>query len=203
MPKQKNDSMGISDIPEFEEPDYSRFLEKPILPEIDIEQMIRDQEWRDAALMESLMVEPQIPEPQELDVGALLRSMEEQDKELMRHFDESFDSTPTLDVATLEPSVEEPDPLPDSSLTIRDVARWMNGQVRESSFFYHEFAVRGIRRGFESRFLTTNRHGNWIIVPEVLAEFLKLTRNEVVWSRSVKFWRKRRDIDPADKRMIE
>lgn len=71
--------------------------------------------------------------------------------------------------------------------TTRDVAQWMLGQLTQDGTLYQEQAVWDIQQKFGDEHVYEN--GNMAISRAVLAEFRKLTKDTVVWSRGERFWR--------------
>lgn len=80
--------------------------------------------------------------------------------------------------------------------TAKEIAEWMFAEYQKLDRLYQSRTAYQIRAKFGAEWTFRNRNGNFGIVKPVLDEFRKLTRSDVVWSRSEQFWRKRRDHDP-------
>lgn len=75
------------------------------------------------------------------------------------------------------------------------VAEWMLAALDEDDILYQEQAVYDIQEKFGDAFVYENNSGNLAISKDVLAAFLKITGDDVVWSRSERMWRRREDTD--------
>lgn len=84
--------------------------------------------------------------------------------------------------------------------TAKDVAVWMEQQVQEKTL-YQSSAYSQIINLFGKRFTYSNK-GVPSISPEVLKEFLKLTKETVVYINRGrnKYWRKRKGTDKPGRR---
>jgi hypothetical protein len=91
---------------------------------------------------------------------------------------------------------------PDPNLTARDAALWMQQEIGRADILHHATVVRHLLDRFGERFTRRNQEGNRVVAFDVLDEFLTLSREDVVWSRKDKLWRKRRPSDPPS-RMVE
>ncbi|WP_279483952.1 DUF6953 family protein [Aureimonas sp. SK2] len=79
---------------------------------------------------------------------------------------------------------------------MNDVAKWMADQIKEPYRVLDQgIAAYRIRDDFGSDFTYLNANGNLAIAQSVLKEFNKITAKDVVWSRSERHWRLRRDHD--------
>lgn len=79
--------------------------------------------------------------------------------------------------------------------TPADVAAWMAEEVRTKGELYQEDAVGVIESRFGSEYVYDNENGNLAISKAVLAEFRRITKGDVVWVRSERYWRKRETGD--------
>jgi len=77
----------------------------------------------------------------------------------------------------------------------RKIAEWMYEKLKENGILYHEEAVYGIMENFGEEYTYLNENGNSAIDRRVLKEFRKLTDRNVVWVRSDKYWRFRKEGD--------
>ena len=84
-----------------------------------------------------------------------------------------------------------------------DVAAWMLAEFEREGLLYQETVVYDIEARFGEEFTYINENGNLAIGRDVLKEFRKLTEKTVVWDRRERYWRKREDFDPADRRQTE
>jgi hypothetical protein len=87
-------------------------------------------------------------------------------------------------------------------MTPEGIAQWMVDQMGDSHWLYQEVIVARMRKEFGEEFVYTNANGNWAISKGVLKEFRKLTEGKLVWDRSSRAWRRRKESDPAG-RMVE
>lgn len=110
--------------------------------------------------------------------------------------DSLFKDTPDFFDPSLT-STGEPLPPPDPSLTATDAAAWMKEEVERTDYLDQKRAAWHVRDHFGERFTIINRNGNPAIAPEVLEEFLKVTKETVVWSKRRRYWRKRKLGDAA------
>jgi hypothetical protein len=79
--------------------------------------------------------------------------------------------------------------------TAKQVAQWMAKQLAGGDYLYQETVVYQIAEKFGRKFTYNNQNGNLAIRKEVLAAFLKLSKDSVVWFREDHCWRKRRSGD--------
>jgi hypothetical protein len=77
----------------------------------------------------------------------------------------------------------------------KEIARCMLERVTVAPLYQDNNAARNIRVAFDERFTQKNGNTNWAISKDVLDEFAKLTGNTVVWERSSRRWRMRREGD--------
>lgn len=68
-------------------------------------------------------------------------------------------------------------------------------QISKSKPLYQEQAAWDIMRKFGKQFVYDNENGNPAIEKSVLTAFEKISKEEIVWSRSERFWRLR---EPSD-----
>lgn len=76
-----------------------------------------------------------------------------------------------------------------------DVAAWMVEELGRKDHLYQEQAAWDIQRKFGRSFVYDNENGNPAISKSVLKHFNALTKDNVVWSRSERFWRTREAND--------
>lgn len=79
--------------------------------------------------------------------------------------------------------------------TAEDVALWMKICLDKDGYLYQDVAVSEIVSRFGEGFTRIKENGNMAIEPPVLAEFKKLTTDQVVWERGQRLWRRREDYD--------
>ena len=79
--------------------------------------------------------------------------------------------------------------------TDADVAAWMVEELKTKKNLYQEQVAWDIKRRFGKSFVYDNANGNPAISKSVLKEFNKLTKENVVWSRSDRYWRARAASD--------
>lgn len=162
----------------------------------DLEAMARDMDVQMDKLMEQASQEDE-------SIKKILAEMADQEKRLL----ESLAESQTLeDLSNIFDGVKrfegEPFPPPDPNLTFADAAQWMKQQIETSGTLDHSRVVHHLDRHFGERFTRLNDNGNLVVAREVLEAFERLTRGNVVWSRSELSWRKRRSDDPPG-RLVE
>lgn len=86
--------------------------------------------------------------------------------------------------------------------TPREIAEWMLNRFNKSSPMYQRDLIPALIDKFGEEFTYVNWNGNRAINKEILAEFRKLTPTGVVWSASEQMWRKRKDTDPPNRRIV-
>lgn len=74
---------------------------------------------------------------------------------------------------------------------VSSVAKWMANQIEEHGELSQEDAKWEIERQFGDDFLHQNNSGNWVINPQVLKAFRRLTEQTVVWEKRERLWRRR------------
>ena len=79
----------------------------------------------------------------------------------------------------------------------RQVAQWTARETRKRARLPQTIAVRQIRAEFGDEFVYRNKNGNFGIVPAVIKVFNELTKDTIVWSSGSRYWRMRKDDDPA------
>ena len=84
-----------------------------------------------------------------------------------------------------------------------DVATFMLEQIKKFKILYQQVVVQEIHEKFGDDFVYLNKNQNLAINVEVLAEFRKITKNEIVWSRSGRCWEYKDDLDDSNSRMTE
>jgi len=90
-----------------------------------------------------------------------------------------------------------------SEPTAKDVSAFMLERLREDGTLYQDVIVCQIQEHFGDDFVYENDNGNLAIDRGVLKEFRALTKVDVVWSRSERFWRFREDYNDAESRMVD
>jgi hypothetical protein len=75
------------------------------------------------------------------------------------------------------------------------VAEWMLQQIEETGSLSQEYAVGHFSRRSGNALVYTNAGGRMAIKKVVLDEFVKLTGDDVVWSKGKRLWRKRQADD--------
>jgi hypothetical protein len=85
-------------------------------------------------------------------------------------------------------------------VTAKDVANWMLSELENDQILYQENAVGCIQDKFGDSFVYDNQNGNMAISKEVLSEFRKLTKDNVVWFRGERHWRFREEYDEPGRR---
>jgi hypothetical protein len=83
----------------------------------------------------------------------------------------------------------------DEPPTDATVAAWMMQELQRRKNLYQEQVAWDIKKLFGKSFVYDNENGNPAISKSVLKEFTKLTKKDVVWSRSDRFWRARQSSD--------
>jgi len=88
--------------------------------------------------------------------------------------------------------------------TPSDVADWMlaETQAREPNGFYQSEAASLLQGRFGGEYVYKNANFNLAIDKSVLAAFLYLTRDSVVWNRKQRYWRLRQAHDTPGKRQF-
>jgi hypothetical protein len=88
------------------------------------------------------------------------------------------------------PMVVNPNAMPS------EVVAWMKSEVDIRGVLYQNWAALMLNRLFGEQFIYRNRNKNLAISQEILIEFLRLTKDYVVWNKRKRFWRIRREDDP-------
>lgn len=81
-----------------------------------------------------------------------------------------------------------------------DVAKWMLAELESTRILVQEEVVWRIQQKFGESFTYENQNGNLAIAKEVLSEFRKLTKDNVVWMRGERLWRFREGGDEPSRR---
>jgi hypothetical protein len=81
-----------------------------------------------------------------------------------------------------------------------EVAEWMFAELDKDQILYQETVVSDIQDKFGDSFVYDNPNGNMAISKEVLSEFIKLTKDLVVWVRGERYWRFREEHDEPRRR---
>ncbi|PKC35340.1 RNA helicase [Pantoea ananatis 15320] len=76
-------------------------------------------------------------------------------------------------------------------LTAKSIAEWMVTVLEKDQCLYQDDVVDYLVKKKEEDFLIENNDGNQVLSKPVLSEFLKLTKDNVVWVRSDLYWRYR------------
>lgn len=76
-----------------------------------------------------------------------------------------------------------------------EVATWMVEELKSGRILYQQVAAAQIHDRFGKEFTYHNKNGNLAITKSVLDAFSRLTGDDVVWSRSQRFWRLREKWD--------
>lgn len=76
-----------------------------------------------------------------------------------------------------------------------DVAAWMLAELHTSKVLHQDDAAATIHSKFGESFTYDNDNGNLAIAKSVLVIFGTLTKDDVIWSRSGRFWRLRESGD--------
>ena len=86
----------------------------------------------------------------------------------------------------------------DDGPSAEGIAKWMQNVVYEEGETLHQVtAVQIIRKYFGEEFLAPDNRGiRRYVHSSVLDAFRAMTEDTVVWSRSGKYWRERRESDP-------
>lgn len=74
-------------------------------------------------------------------------------------------------------------------MTPNAVAAWMLVQVEREGCIYQDDVVDYLVKAKLEDLLTENADGNQVVGKAVLAAFLKLTANTVVWVKPERYWR--------------
>jgi len=83
------------------------------------------------------------------------------------------------------------------------IAQWMLEEVNTLGRLVQRRAASQIKQRFGEEHVYKNENRNWGINKIILDEFRSLSSDDVVWSRSRQLWRKRRDSDPQNTRMVK
>lgn len=79
--------------------------------------------------------------------------------------------------------------------TALDVAQWMLQELARVDYLYQNIVVYEIASKFGDSFTPINSNGNLSIRKDVLAQFKKLTGDNVIWERGERLWRRRQSHD--------
>ncbi|WP_368656598.1 hypothetical protein [Pantoea agglomerans] len=75
------------------------------------------------------------------------------------------------------------------SITAKSVANWMVEILNKDGCVYQDDVVDYLVKQKDESLLIENNDGNQVLSKPVLNEFLKLTKDNVVWVRSDFYWR--------------
>ncbi len=78
-----------------------------------------------------------------------------------------------------------------SKFSAKSIAEWMVTALQKDGCLYQDDVVDYLVKKKEEDFLIENNDGNQVLSKPVLNEFLKLTKDDVVWVRSDFYWRYR------------
>lgn len=82
----------------------------------------------------------------------------------------------------------------------REVAEWLKAEVLKGGYYVtQDAAAFGIVNRFGKEFVYTRKGGGLGVSTQVLREFLKISKDTVVWSRQRKYWRPRQPDDPKSR----
>lgn len=76
-------------------------------------------------------------------------------------------------------------------MEVTDVAKWMLVALQRDNCLYQDDVVDYLIKSKDESHLIENTDGNQVLGRTLLNEFLKLTREDVVWVRSGFYWRYR------------
>jgi len=82
----------------------------------------------------------------------------------------------------------------EKSSVINEIVDWMIEKSSEDCF-YQDDAVGEIEKKYGKKFMYENENGGLAISKDILNKFRKKSSNDIVWSRSGKYWRKRIKTD--------
>ncbi len=71
----------------------------------------------------------------------------------------------------------------------KEVSIWMKSKLDSDGCLYQDDVVDYLVRTSESSLLRENSDGNLVLERKLLAEFRKLTKDDVVWVKPDKYWR--------------
>jgi len=79
--------------------------------------------------------------------------------------------------------------------TPADVAAWMLSEYQKETVLYQDTAAGEIAARFGNSFVYENANGNLALSAPVLTAFRKISGDDVVWSKSERYWRAREKGD--------
>lgn len=82
------------------------------------------------------------------------------------------------------------------------IAQWMAEECQNRPYVYQQQVVAEIQRRFGNQHIHSNKSGNPAINKGILDAFNDLTKEDVVWSTRLKYWRKRAPADPPGARKV-
>jgi len=86
--------------------------------------------------------------------------------------------------------------------TVLEVAEWLKREVLEGETYLSQgAAVAGISQRFGARFIHQIKGGGLGVSTRVLREFVKISKDSVVWSRKYRYWRPRQSDDPKGRQV--
>lgn len=71
----------------------------------------------------------------------------------------------------------------------KEVSIWMKSKLDSDGCLYQDDVVDYLVRTSENSLLRENSDGNLVLERKLLAEFRKLTKDDVVWVKPDKYWR--------------
>jgi hypothetical protein len=81
------------------------------------------------------------------------------------------------------------------AVSAKQVAEYMLARLQKTKNLYQETVVYEIKKQFGKEFTYINDNGNLAIAKAVLAEFKKLSGDDVIWERGSRMWRLRKSYD--------
>ena len=72
-----------------------------------------------------------------------------------------------------------------------EAAQWMLKRLKEEGCLYQDDTIDFLTRCGEKELIQENNNGNEVLAKSVLAEFRKLTPEDVVWVKADRYWRYR------------
>jgi hypothetical protein len=74
------------------------------------------------------------------------------------------------------------------SVTPREVAQWMFGEIERDGAMHQAYAADEIQRRFGPGFVKETEHGHLSVDPQVLREFRKLHQGRVAYRGLMRVW---------------
>jgi hypothetical protein len=73
----------------------------------------------------------------------------------------------------------------------QEVAQWMLGRIGAEECIYQDDVVDHVLNVYGEQWLRENADGNLVVGKEVLAAFLAISKDAVVWVKPERYWRLR------------